>query len=63
MRASHSHNHLEPSASVNCCWSALAKSTGDHRIKDIEIDELLMGPDVALLAASLQRTLDAGPTG
>ena len=40
-------------------WRSLAKSTGEHAIRGFEIDELLRGPDVALLAASLQRTLDA----
>ena len=39
-------------------WQSSAKSTGEHAIRGFEIDELLMGPDVALLAASVQRTLD-----
>jgi len=38
-------------------WRAFGSAVREHRVGDFEIDDLLLGPDVAVLAASLQNTL------
>lgn len=42
-------------------WAALAGSAHQHMIEDHAINELLLGPNVTLLAATLQRRLSAIP--
>jgi hypothetical protein len=38
-------------------WRAFGTAVREHRVGDFEIDDLLLGPDVTVLAASLQDTL------
>lgn len=38
-------------------WRAFGGAVREHRVGDFEIDDLLLGPDVTVLAASLQDTL------
>lgn len=39
-------------------WRAFAGTLREHHLEDFEVDDLLLGPNVSLLAASLQGTLD-----
>jgi thioesterase domain-containing protein len=41
-------------------WRAVAGTTREHRLEGFEIDDLLLGPQVAVLAASLQGSLRSG---
>ena len=39
-------------------WRAFAGTLREHHLEDFEVDDLLLGPNVSRLAASLQGTLD-----
>jgi thioesterase domain-containing protein len=40
-------------------WRAVARTAREHRLGDLEINDLLLGPHVDMLAAALQRRLKA----
>ncbi len=40
-------------------WHAFASTVRQHRIGELDIEEILRGPEVSVLAAALQRKLDA----
>src|SRR5262249_52639712 len=39
-------------------WRTVAENLHEHDLRDFDIDDLILGPRVAILAAALKETLD-----